>query len=456
MALANRIEGNPHWLPRNPRHTIDHIPGEDGWPVIGTTLAVLADPPGFTRRMYETYGPVFRANSFGGRTVNLLGPEANELILFDRDKTFSSEQGWGPILNLLFPRGLMLMDFEKHRVHRRTLSIAFKPEPMRLYADALNEGIARRVTQWRGKRLKFYDAIKQLTLDLAATSFLGIPWGAEAEKVNKAFVDMVQGTVAIIRTPLPGTSIGRGAAGRRLLTDYFAREVPKRRGGTDEDMFSQICRATDENGALLSDDEIVDHMIFLMMAAHDTITSSVTTLVMQLGRNPDWQVRLRDEMTGLGVNGEALPYERLGDLLLTDHAFREAMRQMPPVPSIPRRAIKAFSFKGYDIPAGTFVGINPHFTHHMTDHWQDPDRFDPLRFEPDQVRARHKYAWVPFGGGAHMCLGLDFAHIQVKILMWHLLRGASILLPVGSGDAWQAWPIPRPRDRLPVEIAPLA
>src|SRR3546814_17812684 len=91
--------------------------------------------------MVARHGKVYRAKSFGGRGVSLVGAEANELVLFDRDKLFSSEQGWGPVLNLLFPRGLMLMDFEKHRADRKTLSVAFKPEPMRHYAAALNDGI---------------------------------------------------------------------------------------------------------------------------------------------------------------------------------------------------------------------------------------------------------------------------------------------------------------------------
>src|SRR3546814_6318974 len=88
--------------------------------------------------MVARHGKVYRAKSFGGRGVSLVGAEAIELVLFDRDKLFSSEQGWGPVLNLLFPRGLMLMDFEKHRADRKTLSVAFKPEPMRHYAAALN------------------------------------------------------------------------------------------------------------------------------------------------------------------------------------------------------------------------------------------------------------------------------------------------------------------------------
>ena len=196
-------------------------------------------------------------------------------------------------------------------------------------------------------------------------------------------------------------------------------------------------------------------MNFLMMAAHDTITSSATSMVMLLARNPEWQVKLREEFAELGVNGDDLPYDRLNDLVLTDYAFKESLRMIPPVPSLPRRAIKPFSFGGYDFPAGTYVGIQPAYTHHMEEHWPEPDKFDPLRFEPEQVKVRHKYAWVPFGGGAHMCLGLHFAYMQIKILMWHMLRNHRIDIGEGSGDKWQAWPIPKPRDGLPITLAPL-
>lgn len=455
MAYAHTNEANPHWLPARQGQDIEHVPGTDGWPVVGTTLVQLKDPPAFIRKMVDRFGPVYRTKSFGGRFVQLVGPDANELVLFDRDKVFSSEQGWGPVLNLLFPRGLMLMDFEKHRVHRRTLSVAFKPEPMKLYAGSLNEGISARVAKWSGQPIAFYPAIKQLTLDLAATSFLGIPWGPQAERINKAFVDMVQASIGIVRVPLPGTAMGRGVAGRNFLVDYFEPEVAKRRASDGEDMFSQFCRATHEDGTLLSEGEIVDHMNFLMMAAHDTISSSATSMVMLLARNPKWQDRLRDEMLGLGVNGDALPYDRINDLVLTDYAFKESLRMIPPVPSIPRRAIKPFSFGGYDFPAGTHVGVQPAYTHQMAEYWPDPETFDPLRFEPEQVKARHKYAWVPFGGGAHMCLGLHFAYMQVKILMWHILREHRIEIDAGSGDAWAAWPIPKPRDGLPVRLVRL-
>ncbi|MFC3580160.1 cytochrome P450 [Sphingomonas hylomeconis] len=453
MAYAHTFEANPHWLPRAPRDAIDHIPGDNGPPLVGNTFRILADPVGFTERMAARFGHVYRSRGMGGSGLTLLGPEANELILFDRDRIFSSEQGWGPILNLLFPRGLMLMDFDKHRSDRKALSVAFKPEPMRHYAAQLDAGIAARVADWGGREFTFYDAIKKLTLDLAATSFFGVELGAEADRINQAFVDEVQASVTPIRKPWPGTQMRKGVKARAYLIDYFEREIPARRAGDGQDFFSQFCRATDDDGQPLSALAIADHMNFLMMAAHDTITSSATSMIMLLARNPEWQDRLRAEIATLDPDVPVT--EQLDRLVLTDYAFKEALRMMPPVPSIPRRALKAFSFGGYDIPAGANVGVSITYTHRMAEHWPDPDRFDPLRFTPEASKGRHRFAWVPFGGGAHMCLGLHFATMQMRLLIVHLLSRYRIAAPAGSGDAWQVFPIPRPKDGLPVRFVPV-
>ena len=94
---------------------------------------MLADPKGQIEKSAAKYGLIYRSHLFGETSLTLLGPEANELVLFDQAKQFSSTLGWGPILGLLFPRGLMLLDFEEHRLHRRALSVAFKSGPMKSY-----------------------------------------------------------------------------------------------------------------------------------------------------------------------------------------------------------------------------------------------------------------------------------------------------------------------------------
>ncbi len=441
------------------RNSLKHIPGDEGWPIIGKTLQVLADPKGHIEANARKYGLVYRSHLFGETSIVLLGPEANELVMFDQQKLFSSEHGWGRILGRLFPRGLMLRDFDEHRVHRKALSVAFKAGPMQSYLVGLDEGIAARVARWKRQEgeLLVYPAMKQLTLDLAARAFLGADIGPEVDDINKAFVDMVAAAVAPIRRPLPGTQMARGVEGRKRIVAYFSEQIPIRRAKEDgDDLFSQLCKARHDDGALLSEQDIIDHMSFLMMAAHDTLTSSLTSFVGELAAHPEWQEKLRAEVAGLGLAPDApTSSENLDALPLTEMAFKEALRLKPPVPSMPRRAVRDFSFNGFAIPAGTMVGVNPLFTHHMPDIWIEPDTFDPTRFADEPQRNRHRFAFVPFGGGAHMCLGLHFAYMQAKCFARHFLQNLSVTLPPGYKAQWQMWPIPKPRDGLRVMVKPV-
>jgi cytochrome P450 len=437
-----------------PRAALAHIPGDEGYPLVGNTLSVLANPKGFVERRAERYGLVYRTRMFGETSVSLLGPDANELVLLDPQKNFSSMLGWATILDRLFPRGLMLRDFDEHRLHRRALSVAFKAGPMKSYLEELNAGIAARIAEWpRRREMRFYPAIKQLTLDLAATSFLGTQMGPQMQGVSRAFIDMVAATVAPIRTPLPGTKMRRGVQGRAFMVDYFTRRIATARERGGDDLFSQLCRTSYEDGSLLSAPDIVDHMSFLMMAAHDTLTSSITTFVYQLASNPDWQTKLREEIGALKLApDEPLRFEQLDAMTLTEMAFKEAMRITPPVPSIPRRALREFELKGFRIPAGAGVNINPLYTHHMPELWPEPARFDPTRFTDEAARRRHKFAFVPFGGGAHMCIGLNFAYMQAKCFARHFLGKVAVSIEPGYRPAWQMWPIPKPRDGLKVTL----
>jgi cytochrome P450 len=275
--------------------------------------------------------------------------------------------------------------------------------------------------------------------------------------VKTAFVDMVAAAVSVIRKPIPGTQMARGVAGRAFMLDYFGRQIDTRRASDGQDIFTQLCKATTDDGALLTRKEIIDHMSFLMMAAHDTLTSSLTSFIYYLAVNRDWQRKLREEIASLGLTkGEPLPYEKLDALQLTQMAFKESLRLIPPVPSIPRCAMRDTEFKGFRLPAGTRVGVNPLYTHHMPDVWPEPEKFDPMRFTDEASRGRHKFAFVPYGGGAHMCLGLHFAYMQAKCFAVHLLSSAEISAAPNYRPDWQYWPIPKPRDGLRVKLTPIA
>ncbi len=283
--------------------SLAHLPGYRAFGPLDNTLAILRDPRNFYEASEKRFGPVFTISFLGERAVQCLGPDANELVLADREKAFSARLGWSPYFDQVFPRGLMSMDLEPHRLHRRALSVAFKSGAMRAYFEGLDLGIAKWLDGWRaapGTR-RVYPEMKRMTLELAMKTFLGIEPGGEADALNRAFVAEVAATIGWVRAPLPMTAMGRGVRAHSWLIEHLIRLIRSRRDGDGEDLLSELCRTTLDDGRTLTDDEIADHFNLLMMAAHDTLASSLTTLVWLLAVHPEWQARLREETLGLGL-----------------------------------------------------------------------------------------------------------------------------------------------------------
>ncbi len=380
----------------------------------------------------------------------LTGADALELVLMDRERNFSSERGW-EILGKLFPGGLMLRDFDDHRRHRRLMQHAFKPRPMADYTQRMNEGIDAALGNWPANRtMRFYDAIKELTLQMGAVVFMGEET-ADAAKLNRAFITELQASVAIMRTPFPGNAMWRGLRARQFLLAYLREQVPVRRRNGGGDLFSQLCEAKEDDGRYLTEQEIVDHLNFLLMAAHDTTTSALTTMMWALASFPRWQEAAREEV--FSIDETWVPYERMSELPLTERVLKEALRLKPPVFALPRYALRPFRFAGYEIPGETKVTVSPTLVALDPEIWTEPSKFDPDRFSPERAEdQKHRFAWSPFGGGVHKCLGMHFAVMQVKAFCFQFLRRYRVALPAGYEVRWRDLPIPKPADRLPVVL----
>ena len=213
------------------------------------------------------------------------------------DKAFANAGGWGYLIGPFFDRGLMLLDFEEHHHHRRILQEAFTRDRIAGYTSTLGPAIASGLDGWSpSPEFRAYPALKDLTLDLATQIFMGgadVADGDELARVNQAFIDCVQAGLGFVRAGVPGTKWRRGLRGRRVLEEFFRRHIPARRASAGTDLFSALCHIETDDGQRLSDDDVVNHMIFLLMAAHDTSTITVTTMMQQLGQHPEWQARCR-------------------------------------------------------------------------------------------------------------------------------------------------------------------
>jgi cytochrome P450 len=427
------------------------IRGEPGLPVVGNSFRMMRDPLGFSRYLYDRYGPVAWTNSFGIRSITAAGPEAAERVLVNRDKVFSNGAGWDYFIGPFFRRGIMLLDFEEHHRHRRIMQQAFTRDRLASYLEAMNPAIERGLAAWPGDGvLLVHRAVKKLTLDLATRTFMGGELGPTADRVNRAFVDTVRAGTAVVRFPVPGLRWSRGLRGRRVLESLLYEQLPARRAGDGEDLFSALCSARSEDGLSFDDADVVNHMIFLLMAAHDTTTSTLTTMSYYLARCPRWQERVRAESRALGVG--AVRFDDLDRLTGLDLVMKECLRLVAPLQAMPRKALRDTELLGHHVPAGSTVVVSPLFNHHMPEYWPDPERFDPARFTQPMP---HPYAWLPFGGGVHKCIGLRFAALQVKAVLHQLLLRWSWTVPDGYEMPLDYTSMPVPSDGLPVRLRPL-
>ena len=409
-----------------------------------------------TQETYERYGPVVRTDFGLMQSIGLFGPDANRLLLLDRDGIFSAKRSWELIMGRIFGGGLLLRDGADHRQQRSIMLEAFKTPALEIYCERMNPRIAEAIDTWRAQRpeLLAFPAFKHLTLELAWSLFVGTEVGAEGPRLQRAFESTVAASMSLLRLPIPGLEFQRGLQGRKIMREYFKALIAERLHGNGSDMLSRLCRATDEEGRRLTDDEIADHMNFLMMAAHDTTTSTLTSLLYLLGRHPEWQERAREESRALG--SDVMDFESRERLDVLTRCMHETLRLYPPLSTIPRVATRECEFEGYRIPAGALVSVFPIHTHRMPEWWTEPDRFDPDRFSRERAeQLRHSHLFVPFGGGAHMCLGLRFAEMQVRAVMHQLLLRLRWELPAGYEMPVQEAPISKPRDGLPVRLRPV-
>jgi len=442
-----------HLAPPTDGHLLP-VPGEAGPPVVGWTFRMMRDPLGTARYFYDRHGPVAWTNMFGIRIVSASGPDAAERVLVNRDKAFSNGLGWEHFVGPFFLRGLMLLDFDEHLRHRRIMQGAFTADRLATYLDTLNPAIADAVGAWpeRGP-MRLYPAMKRLTLDLATRTFMGGRLGPEAERVNRAFTDTVRAGLAFVRFPVPGLRWSRGLRGRRVLERLLTEQLPAARAGSAGTLFEALCRATDDDGARFTDADVVNHMIFLLMAAHDTTTMTMTTMSYHLAKHPAWQERALAESVALG--SPVLRYADLDRLPTLDLVMKESLRLVAPLQAMARRTVRDTEILGHFVPAGTTVMVSPHFIHHMPEYWPEPARFDPERFAEHRREDRvHSHAWLPFGGGVHKCIGLRFAALQVKAVMHQLLLRHRWTVPSGYEMPLDYTSMPTPTDRLPVHLHP--
>jgi cytochrome P450 len=387
---------------------------------------------------YERYGPVFTLRIFHGNSVFMLGPEANHYMTVSHAANFSWREGHMGDLMPLLGDGLLTIDGEFHRRSRQIMLPAFHRERIEA-AQAIMRAETERALDRVEADVPFdlYMFTRELALRIAMRALFGLdPDRARAGGLNAAreFEEALgfwarAYILQIVRGP--GSPWRRMLQARARLDALIFSEIDRRRAEPHEgeDILSLLIAATDEDGATLSRTHIRDEVMTLMFAGHDTTTSTVAFLFHELAR--------RSELVGN-------PGFDLG------LAIDETLRLYPPAWIGARRSIEPFELHGVAVPGGVPVNYSSWASHRLPDVWPEPEAFRPERFAPANRERIPKGAYVPFGGGSRMCIGMRFGLAEVGVIAAAILERFRLELAPGYRLQTRQSPTISPKDGLPV------
>ena len=435
-----------------PEHSgLQPIPGDRGLPIVGHALTAVPLGIEFLENRLDTYGEISWMRGLGIPFVLALGPQAAQEVFANNDHVFS-QKGAEFFLGRFFKRGLMFLDFEEHHLHRRIMQEVFTRDRLGGYLDSMDVISRSAAAALSDDELLVYPYLKRTLLDIATVVFMGDEPGPQSRLMNEAFTDCLRAAAAVVRFPVPGLRWSAGVRGRRVLEEYFHANIDARRASGGDDLFAALCRACDEDGNRFTDDDVVNQMIFLMMAATETCAITTTAVLHQLALHPKWQDRVRAESFAEIGDGR-LDLDALDLMQSLGMVINESMRLFAPVPVLFRQTIVDTSIQGYFVPAGTMVAVAPWLNHYWPGLWTNPHAFDPERFSEARHEDRsHRLAFIPFGAGAHKCIGMHFATILVKVVVHHLLRSHRIEMRPGYTLEWDMTASPTPADGFPVIV----
>jgi cytochrome P450 len=378
----------------------------------------------FLASAYERYGPIFRSNSvFGGEVIYMVGPQANRFVLSSSRLKFSHHEGWGRLLGVIdmFGDGLLTMDGAEHDQHRRMMNPAFTISYMDRYLPLMQRIIRERSAGWAQQgEIDIYEEARKITFDVAAEALVGLRTGADVDRFRDLFVQILN--LELILSS--GEDYGQRL--RQLKSDLYSLLLPRiqeRRTRPTDDVLGMLVQARDDQGHALSDEQLIAHTNILLVAGHETSTSLSAWLLYLLAQHPAYLQRVLDEQAALLAPDAEPTLDDIKHMKVLDHALSEAERMYPPVANGPRGVLEDFEFNGYLVQAGSFVFYSIAASHLIPSIFADPARFDPDRFAPPREEHRRTpYALVGFGGGPRICIGINFAQVEIKALASHILR----------------------------------
>ncbi len=428
---------------------------------LGRTRAFARNPLPVLLEAYERYGSVFTVRVLHAPVIFMIGPAANHYMTVSHAENFRWRDGSMGDLIPLLGDGLLTIDGEAHRSARRIMLPAFHRERVLDAGTTMLEEAAAALERWApGQRLDLYRWTRELALRIAMRALFGFDprqGGSGGALAHEFEVGLgYHGRDYLLQVLRgPGTPWARMQLARRRIDAVIFSEITRRRREpADEraDLLSLLLDARDEDGASLSDLQVRDQVMTLLFAGHDTTTATVTFMLYELARHPHELARLVAEQDRVLAGRSPTPAELAGELPRLDAALDETLRLYPAAWVGPRRAVRSFEFAGRTVPAGMLVNYSSWVSHRLPEVFPDPEAFVPDRFTPENRARLPKGAYVPFGGGSRICLGMRFGQLEIKALVTLILQRFRLELAPGREMTVHPTPTLGPRDGLPMVV----
>jgi cytochrome P450 len=398
------------------------------------TLGFIFAPAPFLDTCRRRYGDVVTMGTlFDSRFVMVFDPDVVKQVFRGPHEQLRAGEANAPLGPVLGARSVLLLDGDEHLRQRRLMLPLFHGERMREYESVMTAAADRTIDSWPvGDTFPLLPTMQSLTLDVIMHAVFGVEEGPRQEELKRrvrTMLDPVGSRAAILMMVLSGGRLGvagrmeRFQRQRRSMDEMIYAEIAARRAATDleerTDVLSMLLLARDEQGEAMTDAELRDELVTLLVAGHETTATGLAWAFELLLRNPAVLAR-----------AEAAVAE--GDTDYLDAVVKETLRRRTVVPGVGRVVRgEPFRLNGYVIPPG--IEINPSIAgmHRRSDSYPDPTQFRPERFlgeDPPDT-----YTWIPFGGGTRRCLGASFATFEMRVVIARVLARAR-LVPVGRPE----------------------
>ncbi len=455
----------------NARYTVLEAPGPLPADMLRSLPAIRRDPVGFLARTVERHGPLVAFPLPKTPVLLVNTPAGARRVLVEGAGTWTKQTVQYSSLALVTGSGLLTTDGSAWRDVRRAVQPAFGHGSLDVVAEQAVAAAERVRSGWPDGAPVEVDvdaAALRATLEVVGRTLFGGDVGDDGERVVAAVLQGLHVVVARARNPvpvprwLPTPGNRRLARTERVLDEAVAHVVERRRaagvGAEDGDMLALLLRAVD--AGVLGADDVRGEVATMVVAGHETVASSLAWTLHLLSQHPGAQERLHAELDAVlrdGAGGVRAPtWSDLRELTWTRAVVDESLRLYPPAWVVTRRAERDDVVDGVAVPAGTLVIISPWLLHRRPDTYAGPERFEPERFLDQSPPSPSRGEYLPFGAGARLCIGRDFALVETVLVLAALLRDRAVSPPQGRRRPVRvdALVTLRPRGGLPLRFSP--